>query len=197
MKGTWGVVVALMLCLGVLASPGLAQSKVTGGVKGGVNLATLSLQPKEEGCCDIKAGGAAGAFLNVGLNEIISFQPELLYMMEGAKGSDNFRINVNVVQIPLLVRAALTKNGRVQPFVVAGPGVAFKTSAKFKFQGQEEDISSEVKSAGAAAIFGGGLAIGPVTVEARYNLGLTDWAKDEGKAKTRSCSILFGYHFGK
>jgi hypothetical protein len=141
-----------------------------------------------------------GAFLNVGFNDIASFQPEFLYVMEGAKGTgseEGLKINVNAVEFPLLVRAELTRHERVHPFVVVGPGLLVRTSAKIKFQGQEEDLGNDLKRAGASLIFGGGIAAGPATVEARYNLGLTDWSKDTDTAKTRSVSILVGYHFGK
>ncbi len=199
-------VVVVMLSLGLLASPGFAQVAVTGGVKGGLNLADVSLDPEDPDspCCGMKAGGALGAFLNVG-TPTVSFQPELLYSMKGAKGSDAFedaRIKINVVEIPLLLRADPMSENRVHPFVTIGPAVSFRTSAKFEDpSGEEEDLKDDTKSTDFGMIFGGGIAAGPATIELRYDLGLRNLADDPDdpdlSAKTRTLSILFGIRFGR
>ncbi len=120
----------LSLLLGLVASPAFAQKiTVGGGVKAGVNLANIHVDPEEQS--DKKVGGVFGAFLNVGdENDILSFQPELLYSMKGAKFSDGSKVKVNVFEIPLLIRANLTKEGRARPFVTIGPAISFRKSIK-------------------------------------------------------------------
>ena len=203
MRVKFTVGIMLMLFLGLLASPGFAQTKVTGGVKGGVNLADLSFDPvpPDFTCCDMKAGGAFGAFLNVG-SEKVSFQPELLYSMKGAKSSDLGKIKANVVELPLLLRADPMSENRVHPFVTIGPAISYITSAKTENpDGTEEDLkdTDQIKSADFGMIFGGGIAAGPATIEARYDLGLRDLNNDpdEFKVKSRTISILFGISFGR
>jgi hypothetical protein len=199
------IIVPLSLFLGVLASPSFAQVAVTGGVKGGVNLADVSFDPEDPGfpCCGMKAGGVFGAFVNVG-TPTVSFQPELLYSMKGAKGSDaaeDARIKVNFVEIPLLLRADPMSENQVHPFVTIGPAVSFRTSAKFEDpSGQEEDLEDTTKSTDFGMIFGGGIAAGPATIELRYDLGLRDLNDDpteDLKVKSRTLSILFGISFGR
>jgi hypothetical protein len=195
----------LSLLLGLFASPSFAQTQVTGGLKAGVNFADVSLDPEdpEFPCCGMKAGGAFGAFLNVG-TPMVSFQPEFLYSMKGAKGSDtaeDARIRVNVIEIPLLLRADPMSESPVHPFVTIGPAISFRTSAKFEDpSGQEEDLEDTLKKTDFGMIFGGGIAAGPATVEARYDLGLRDLNDDPSEdfsAKTRTFSILFGISFGR
>ena len=173
------VVVGLALFLGVAASPGFAQRGVTGGVKGGLNLANLSLDPEEEGCCDMKAGGAVGGFVNIGINEIASIQPEVLFTMKGAKDDAGDKIKVNFVEIPILLRANLTRGEGVRPFVTVGPAVSFRTSAKVEDEDIDEDIKDEIETTDFGVIFGGGVAVGPATFEVRYDLGLRDLFKDD------------------
>jgi hypothetical protein len=193
------VLILSVLFLGVLARPGIAQ--VGGGVIGGVNLASVSLDPEDLECCDFKSGGVFGAYLRAGTG-MVSFQPELLYSMKGAKGSsDDSKIKVNVIEIPLLLHANLIP-GPVRPFVEVGPAVSFKTSAKFEEpDGTETDISDEVNSTDFGVIVGGGLAFGPASVGLRYDHGLKNLSDDpadpDASAKTRTLSILFTVGFGR
>src|SRR5688572_8077351 len=122
MRKKLNVSILLLLFMGFLAIPGFAQRQLLGGVKGGLNLADISFDPDEDDddCCDMKAGFVAGVFANFG-TEMVSFQPELLYSMKGGKGSDDSKFKLNVVEVPLLLRADLPTGGSVRPFVVVGP----------------------------------------------------------------------------
>src|SRR5581483_11919908 len=99
----FGAVLAVVVFTGILARPAAAQLKVGAGVKGGVNLADVSLDPEDPNfnCCSLKAGGAVGGYLNFG-TDMLQFQPELLYTMKGGKGSgnaDGAEIKIGAIEI--------------------------------------------------------------------------------------------------
>jgi hypothetical protein len=195
------VAFALVMLLGLAASSAHAQMGVGVGVKGGLNLANVSVDPDDEDCCDMKVGGVVGGFVNVPFSEMASFQPEVLFTQKGAKfgeGTDEGKLKVNAVEIPLLFRADLSSGDGARPFVVVGPAFSFKTSAKFEDNaGNEVDADEDIESTDVGLIFGGGVAAGPATFEARYDLGLRDLDKSAGqKVKSRTLSFLIGFRFG-
>lgn len=165
-----------------------------------MTIADISLDPEDSGCCDVKAGGAVGGFVNIGINDMASIQPEILYSMKGGKasGDETGQINLNFVEIPILVRANVKSGGRARPFVVAGPSVGFRTKAELQEGDRKEDFKDEVEKVDVGVIVGAGVAVGRATVEARYNLGLKNIAKDDSsKAKTRTFSVLVGIGIGR
>ena len=187
---------AVLVCL--WASPSFAQGNFSAGVKGGVNFANLSFDPEDESCCDPKTGFIGGLFVTAPINESISFQPEFLYSMIGAKSDfDGFdsEIDIKVFQIPFLFRADFAANS-VRPFVLAGPALSFRLDAKQTFEDEEEDLDEQVEKFDLGFAVGAGLQFGRGSIEARYTHGLRDLDKDEdNKAKTRVFSVLAGFRF--
>jgi hypothetical protein len=199
----------LVAILAVAATPTFAQ--VTGAVKVGVNFGKISFEDTEdnfEGSSDNRTGLVIGAAVNVPVAPMFSFQPEFLYAQKGGKNGDftdndpdvDASIEVDMVQIPLLLRAGATE-GSFRPFVVAGPAFGFVTRAREKFDGfgvsEDNDIKDDVESVEVSGIIGGGIQFGRGSIEYRYDHGFRDMDKESaGKAKTRTHSILFGYSFG-
>ena len=193
MKSRVGAILTLFV---LIASPSFAQSVTTFGAKAGLNLDDLSFDPAE-GCCEMKTGLAIGGFVDMGLRGTWSFQPEVLFMQKGAEDTGRSQaatISLDFIEIPLLMKANFQASGRSRPFVVVGPGIGFKTSAKV----EDQDIGDEVDSSEFSVIFGGGVTLGSAIIEARYDLGLSDLASDtNGTAKSRTFSILAGYSFNR
>ena len=126
------------------------------GVKGGLNLSTIKFNyPTQQGdpaySPDNKmaVGFHVGGFAEIGLSDKLSFQPELLFSMEGAKFeniesgtkiiggqtytyTDNETSNIvtNYINVPLLLKFKATEN----LFFVAGPQVGFLMSAKQDYE---------------------------------------------------------------
>ena len=198
MKLKVGIVLAVLI--GMIASPSFAQPMLNFGIKGGLNLAKISVDPSDSGCCDSRVGAAVGAFVGVPITDMVSFQPEVLFSMKGAKFSDSgesAKLKINIIEIPLLLHANIPTSGMVKPFITVGPGLGLRMSAKFEFDGQSEDIKDEVESTDFSVILGGGVQVGRATIEARYDLGLKDLDKDNSsKAKTRTLSVLVGFGIG-
>jgi hypothetical protein len=205
----------LMLVLGACAIALLPSSaaaqQVGGGVKVGV---TFSDIPNFDQLLDLSAastsqrvGWAGGGFLMVRYKNGLAIQPEFLYTQKGVKVQstgttigEDFRVKLDFLDVPVLARYTVGKG--IRGYVFAGPSFDFKLSAKVKSSGPggvEEDISSDVKTFEFAVVFGGGVELGPVLLEARWSEGLTnlDTASGGGSPsiKTRTFLVLGGLRF--
>lgn len=200
------VCVALMLVF-VVAVPSFAQSTVGGGVKAGVNFSTVSGSIGDDVSKSMRTGAAVGGFLSFDLSDSLSFEPEVLYSMEGVKveftdGGETFSstAKVDVIQIPLLLRWAMPSSGRAAGYLVVGPSVGIIASAKQEdpFGGEDEDFKDDLKSTTVGVVVGAGVNISQFLVEARYTAGLTDVNKDnesDDKNRLQVFSVLVGVRF--
>jgi hypothetical protein len=197
-------VLAVALC--ALATPTFAQGTVV-GVKGGLNLASLSFDPEEAGDdVSSRTSYAVGVFVGLPVTPMISIQPELLWAPAGTKidsaelGGETAEISFNQVQVPVLLKANIGSSS-TRPFLVVGPVFGFKTSKlKFKIGDFESDDPADTgddqaSSTDVAIAFGGGVNVGKLSVELRYNLGVKDLDTSSDSAKTRSLMILAGFGF--
>ena len=197
MKVRTGAILALGLAL--VASPGYAQG-ITFGAKIGANFSKVD-QSTGNDTPDQKTGLAIGGFVEAPVAPQFSIQPEFLYSMRGAKDTSStpeVSLDVNLIQIPVLAKYKFASKSAVHPFVYAGPGFGFVTSAKVKQDPDEVDIKDQVNTFDTAFILGGGVNIANFLVEVRYDWGLRDLDKDStNNAKDRTFAILAGYSFGK
>ena len=201
--------VMMLALVTFVASPGYAQTAVGGGIKAGVNFADLSLE--EDGFSpefDKRIGGVIGGFVDVGITDRLSFQPEFLFTQKGAKffdpeisgGTVEAKLTLNMIQIPVLLKANFGADAAVRGFIVVGPGFGFRTTAKIEVEDEdfEQDIKDDVESVEVSGIIGAGVQFGRGMIEVRYDHGFNDLDKDSAaEAKTRTISILFGVGFGR
>lgn len=164
-----------------------------------------------------KEGPCIGGFFIYDINEYLGIQPELLYTMKGIEweGSESYTpystsirtskdAKYSYLEIPLLARLSYPM-GKVRPKLIAGPAIGLKLSAKgkkhqldmfrrpFVFEGDIE----EAKNMEFGLVFGGGADFSVtdvviITLDGRYNLGLTNAADGEWGGKHRVISILGG-----
>ena len=125
------------------------------------------------------------------LGEVVSFGPELHWMQKGFKAEDfdivdeNGTITIgeatatlNYLELPLLVKFNFGGED-VKMFVMAGPSVGYLLSGKYEFDGVEQDEDYDfVNRLDVGAQLGAGVHLGPVVVDVRYMLGLSNYAKD-------------------
>ncbi|WP_223607944.1 porin family protein [Chryseobacterium sp. OSA05B] len=186
----------LILGLAVTASslafaqqtPTTSSNPVTFGVKGGMNVSSLS---KDEGLDDQKSkiGFNAGVFANIPVAESFSIQPEVLYSQYGSKADYTVLGNkfssstkLDYIAVPVMFQYNLIPN----LFVEAGPEFGFLVSAKNKIKNESNGNSStsdNYKDDLKTFNFGIGLGAGyyftdNFGITARYVAGLTDVAKD-------------------
>jgi opacity protein-like surface antigen len=95
------------------------------GLKGGFNGATFSGTDSEGS--EYKAGFAAGGFLNFGISDLFSIQPELLYSQKGASvdnfqgiSGTTFKSTLGYLDVPIMLRVTAGDDGK-GPFFEAGP----------------------------------------------------------------------------
>ena len=196
-----------------VASTGTSWAdEVSVGIKGGLNFATVSNADKAFLPAPALAAGSVesprfigGVFLMVPFTDVIAFQPEALYSMQGVKGIKKAPVNVpftgvveanahiDVVQIPLLLRV-----GRKRAYVIAGPAVGFVARAILQIAGAPDfDFKDSLKSRDVSLVVGGGVTSLHVLAEARYSDGLVDINKTAGSIvnKSQVFSILAGFQF--
>lgn len=197
-----------------------AQTPISLGVKGGLNLANASATQLPAGFeLSSRTAIGFGGIVEIGLSDPIYLQTEPRYIQKGADlkftftafgetftGSGTGRFNY--VEIPVSLKAKFDA-GTVTPYLFAGPTLSFLLSAEreFESQGQKEtiNIKDEIESTEFSLDFGGGIAypIAPkmsLTMDVRYTLGLTNIAKlrepnDKITWKSRDVKLLVGALF--
>lgn len=184
--------------------------ELTGGPKIGANFANLYgenvKEAEEELGEDFKSklGICVGGFITFNISEMFAIQPEVLYSMKGSKAEgtlfgETFKVkfNLSYLEIPVLVKLRITTRGNVKPNIFAGPSLAIKLSGKTKteYAGEsEEDDLEDIKDTDIGLIIGAGVDFGKLTVDLRYNLGLTKLS-EEDDVKNKAISLMIGYSF--
>ncbi|MEG0928899.1 MULTISPECIES: porin family protein [Chryseobacterium] len=165
-----------------------SSNPVTFGVKGGMNVSSLS---KDSGLDDQKSkiGFNAGVFANIPVAASFSIQPEVLYSQYGNKS--NFTAlgtkysastKLDYIAVPVMFQY----NALPNLYLEAGPEFGFMVSAKNKLKNEsngDSSTSDNYKDNFNTFNFGIGLGAGyyftpNLGITARYVAGLTDIAKN-------------------
>lgn len=160
------------------------------GIKAGANFSNLKYKSggnSESG--DMKVGFHAGAFVNIPAGTMFSINPELVYSVEGAKEKDqsDFKENLSYINVPVLVQY----NNPSGFLLETGPQIGFLMSAKAKGGGASVDIKDQFKSTNFSWALGAGYKTASgVGFNARYNLGLSNIAKDAGSDESLKASTI-------
>ena len=128
----------IILSLAVLASAAGAANAQTGikvGLKGGFNGSTFSGSDSKGS--EYKAGFAAGGFVNFGVSDNFSIQPELLYSQKGAsqdgvsylsgttvKTDGTAKTTLGYLDVPIMFRYNIGQDGKGF-FIEVGPQGSF------------------------------------------------------------------------
>jgi hypothetical protein len=198
-KLTAGLTAILLICAATAHAQGPSV-----GIKAGVNLADLSFSSETEVANSKNLTGlVAGVFVTVPLNDLVAFQPEALFSMQGTKFTDegeSAKIKIDYFQVPLLGKFKLMKGSPVA--VLVGPTLGFRTRAKIEVAGAPDDFSDEfedeIKRFDVGLVTGVGIDAGRLVLDGRYTWGLMNIAKDSsdpGTAKNRVFSVTLGVRF--
>lgn len=167
----------LILIAGV--SFATAHAQIQFGVKAGANFSTFTGNAVQD--AKSLAGFNGGVYANIPIAKSLSFSPEILYSSKGAKwdatdSTGAYSIHANYLDIPLLVRYKHSSGFSI----ATGPQVGFMLSAKYKAQGVSVDDKNAFNSAEFAWDFGIGYDLSsiPVGIELRYDLGISNIAKN-------------------
>lgn len=141
------------------------------GVLAGINFATLSGSDIQD--AKTRTGFTAGAYAALPIGTGVSFQPELLYSMEGAKTNtgENGALKLSYIRLPVMLRFAVPTAGTTRPFFAIGPSFGFQTSCEFS--GSSGGVSASVACDDVGSNFGESLERKKLDVSGRIEGGLT------------------------
>lgn len=165
------VVIAFVLFIGIKSE---AQVRVSPGLRGGLNLSTLSNIDDNQTKADFYVGG----LLDIRFNKFFSLQPEITYSRQGDKGREYFDngsfryVNYELNYVTLGAVAKFNFNGGGF-HLLAGPSLDFKVSDNY--------INSSPEDFDLAIVGGVGYTLpNGLTFEARIKQGLVDIYGYEG-----------------
>lgn len=190
----------LSVAMVTLFAAGAFAQGMSGGLKAGLNLATFSGDDADG--ADMRASFHFGGYLNLGLTEALSFQPELLYNSLGAKqdfDGGELVYKMSYISVPLNLIYSFG-NFNVQ----AGPQFSFLASAKGEYSigddSAETDIKEMFKGTDLGVNIGLGASFGKLSASARYFLGLSNVydSEDDVDLKNSNIQLSLGYRlFGE
>lgn len=205
----------LILSVAALATMAVGQAqekvktdKVAFGVKAGLNVSSTST-PVESSFSSL-TGMHIGAFVAVPLTSKFTFQPELLYSMQGFKehntkssGSAIYdsELKLNYVSVPLVFQYQFEQKF----YAELGPQIDVLMSAKntltstYLYTNTTTTRESDVKNYSKSLVFGVDFGAGyhitkSISANVRYHLGLTSANKTE-KFNNRVLQLGVGYKF--
>ena len=173
------------------------------GLKAGPNFANLNTDESPGENYKARTGFHLGAFALI-KGEKVGFQPEVVFSQQGSKfkysGSPDLKANFSYVNIPLIVKLYTVAGINLQ----VGPQIGLLTSAEVESPTGTQDVKDELKKTDISLALGVGwdLPFG-LTIDGRYNLGLTD--NDDGYSsgasdrsiKNQVWQFSIGYKFLK
>lgn len=213
MKKALGVLLCAAFLTAVLPRPAAAEVTLGLGIKGGINLASVTYSfLGETDNSSSSLNPVIGGFLAINLNKTLTFQPEIYFLNSGGKWvweEEGFSIKevekIGSIHIPLLAKVHLAQEGKAIPILFAGPAVDFILSAKGKFYvddvlDEEYDFKEFIKHTNLSLVFGGGVEIMMdkimLVLEGRYCLGLADLHPDaEEVYKLKGLMVMIGIGF--
>jgi len=172
------------------------------GAKAGLNMATVVGDNTDNN--KMVTSFHVGAVAEFEINDQFSFQPELVYSMQGTKveytllGQEiESSIEISYINIPLMAKYYVTEELSLQ----AGPQIGFLMSAESKSGSTTSDMKDETKNVDFGLNFGLGYKMdNGLFFDARYNLGLSDLVDerangDDDKISNAVIQLSIGYNF--
>lgn len=165
--------------------------KMSGGIKGGYNLAAVSFDGNGE--TDQRHGFHIGVYGESFISESFSIQPELLYSQQGYEikdASGTFKQKLDYINFPVMLKAYPARNF----FLEAGPQIGLAIKHKEEYDGFFSSSQEyEPDSFDWGLNFGAGFkANSNISFGARYHLGLGD-LYDNSKAYNRVWQFYVGF----
>lgn len=200
-----------VLCVAALVPQNLAAAV---GVKGGFNLANITVNPPDPMAPDKDLRGLVGGIfftLNLGF---VGVQPEVLYSQRGVMAEYPWGVDetakleymTDYLEIPLLVRINVLPAGPIRPVIFGGPSYLYLLKATGRFTTPDttetEDFKDYFEKSAWGAVAGAGLEIKTpmvlLTLDARYHLGLTNistMVEPGTTVKHKGFSVMVGIGF--
>lgn len=166
---------------------------------------TISKYGNDGSTSEVKPGLAGGFFLTYSIINTFGITGKLLYNERGAEfSSQNTKQTLQYIELPVIGRFFLNREGNVRPNIFFGPSFAFLAGAKNKIGGDVEKIDA-FKNQYNTFDFGltGGLGCSfrirnetYFVLDGRYTHGLSDISKGNDDVNNKSFLISAGLQFG-
>ena len=179
----------------------LAQLSINTGLKGGLNFANFSLDPKSIYDYSYYSGIVAGFYLEVDIWGPIGFQGELLFSQKGAKFNTNTEevtVSLNYIEIPILLKYSIPLGPTLSFDIQGGPYFGQKLSEKwrgFSYKPEQDFF----KNSDYGITLGVGVKFNAlfnyIYIDTRYSKGLADISLDNGEVKNKNMVIIAGIGF--
>ena len=210
MKKTILIIAMCFLAIGAYQTH--AQVQVALGLKAGPNFANINADESATANYKNRTGFHGGAFLLFKATKI-GIQPEVIFSQQGSKVTINtqeYESNFSYINIPIIVKLYTVAGINLQ----AGPQFGFVSSAEAPMpavNNPQQITVQDVKDLTKGSDFTVALGLGwdlpfGLTIDARYNLGLSKIYKDApntqqtSDAKNQVIQVSLGYKlikFGK
>ncbi|PKG50857.1 porin family protein [Olleya sp. 1-3] len=179
----------LITVISVLAFTKSQAQDVKFGVKLGANFSSIYGDTSDE-IETITSVISFGAYSEIAFNEKFSFQPELMYSIQGFSVGDDI-VTLNYLGLPLMGKYYVTKGLSLE----AGPQIGYLLSAK----DEGRDVKDNFKSLDYGLTFGVGYKLeNGLNFSARYNAGLSninDVVGSKDKFRNGVAQLSIGYSF--
>ena len=188
----------VMVC--ALATPAFSQIKF--GLRGGVDLNSMSFKNAPDLSSSNRAGFFIGPTVRVSTPMFLSVDGSLLYNYRSMEIDDETR-SINNLNVPINLRAGFGLLG-IGAFVSAGPQFTFNLDGDSSFGDAATDlVNMDMKNTQLSLTFGAGVHVSHFEAGVYYNLPLGDTAdfnvvSATGKAftsKTNTWSLALTYYF--
>lgn len=180
--------------LGLMSTPAQAQMGIQPGVRAGGAFMTIGGDTGDQDP-GTRTGFLVGGYALLNLSGPIAIQPEILFVQKGSSNEQSFQgttftstTKLDYIEVPVLAKYQISGGSGFSPSIFAGPAVGFNANAERTTEGrgqsETEDISDGVSGTEFGLYFGAGADIGfgagSVSIDARYNLGLSNIADTDG-----------------
>jgi hypothetical protein len=176
------------------------------GIKGGMGFAKLS--GDDIGDCDWRQGMNIGVFTEYSILNLVTIQPELLYVKKGAEAPynlfsdqdipivDTYMAKLDYLEMPVLASVSVPLPSIFQPRIFAGPYVAYNLKSEGHYSMSSPSDLDFIKSFDYGAVIGVGtdvdLLVAKVMLDGRYTHGLASIHEDLDDIKNRTFSVMLG-----
>ena len=183
---------AALVVLALVASSSSAAGQGA-GIKFGPTFATFSSDALD---FDNRTGIHAGLFVGGSRDKVVGVQTEFNWLRKNTETEAGQPIRIDYLQVPVLLRlnAGSSSANGFAAYGIVGPAIELKIADEI----QGITLDDGFEGADLSLVFGGGIEVVRIIVEARYEKGLrriNNSFSDFTEIKKQAFTILFGLRF--